>query len=463
MATTDATATPELRTKGAFEERPDSSLYDFASALDLGKAPSSREVLTQREQAGERQARGYEAAADEGTKTLETLTREAVAQHRERQAAKPPPLTLADPPSTAARAFLQPGDSLLGQFQTAMLGIGNMVLQGKGLHGSAMAATVAMKGMAEGWQQGDAERVKREYTTWQTQTDKLLTAHRLARESYEDLLTDHKQSWDSILAQTRVRAEIAGNKALAEAARSGSIDAVLKWHQDTAKLELQHERFRAELARWHAEAARHEATEKRLEDAAAEARRTHKAHEDAEKKRAAERTRMNDLRAPLLEMPALALKSAKENMAIDNRLREVTQLEAALKITVAAGVTPTGRDIWDQTGASIAAKLKTDPNLGPAIDTIERIGTALLVGRELALGQTASTMRIKEIVSKEAGNVLGATKGFWEQELPIYRKQLQAQKHLNDQYLSIFKAAERLAAPAMQDDPDNLEIISTTP
>ena len=236
--------------------------------------------------------------------------------------------------------------------------------------------------------------------------------------------------------------------------RVGNIDAWLKWNHESEVLELEHERFAKELAHWDATARKDERNFLALEARRAEL----KAAADA---RLAERKRMNDLRAPLLQMPTQALKTAKENLAIDNRLREVDQLEQALKVTTAAGVTPAGRDVFDQGAAALAAKFRSDPKLGPAIDTVERIGTALLVGRELALGQTASTMRIREIVSKEAGNILGATQGFWAQELPIYRKQLQQQKSLNADYLSTFKAAARLAGPAMQDRDEDAVILST--
>src|SRR5882762_7851855 len=70
---------------------------------------------------------------------LGDFSREAEANKVARTAAQPVAPDLTKPPSTQARAFLEPGPSLLGQVQTIMQGIGTLALGMAGAKGRGYA------------------------------------------------------------------------------------------------------------------------------------------------------------------------------------------------------------------------------------------------------------------------------------------------------------------------------------
>lgn len=440
-----------LRLRGVFEESTRTPLLDFAGGLGL-RTPSSREVLSERERAGEKVAQSYEQAAREGERAVTDLTTVRATQATERAAGTPTPPTLPTPPSNAARAFLQPGESILGQLQAALLGIGQMALQAKGLRGSAIGAMVAMKGMAEGWAAGDGERVKREYEAWKANSDRLLAQHRLARESWEDLLTDQKMTWDQIFGLTRVRAEIAGNTTLAAAARAESIDGVLKWYQHAEDLELKHRAFDDRLAQWKAQAAarerdvldreRHrreleEAATKRLglsTEAGARAERGLKLREDTN---------------------AQVIKLQRAEIGLVGKLDNLGRVRDAVALLDAEGVLPRGSTFWDKGKAALV--LQTKPgrkDIANAVQTIQRLGTALLVGTEVSLGTTGSVMRLKAIGEAEAANVSGIPKAFWDTFLPAAQKTMSAERDMVRRHLDVISRTQAGAPEGIVVSPD---------
>lgn len=450
MAATATTEPKPLETAGVFEDKGGATpLLGFSNLLgfNLPPARTSKDVLEERREAGERVAKTYERAAEEGEQAAAEVKRTAQQQQDERRAAKPTPPAIAPAPSQKPRMFLEPGESLLGQFQTIMVGIGNMALQGRGLMGgSAFAATAAMKGLAEGWQAGDAERVKREYAEWKANSDRLLEQHKLARQQWEDLLTDHKQGWDAILAQTRVRAEINGNKALAEAARTGNIDAVLKWYQHTEQLELEHTKFAAQMAHWHAQAEKEQRNYLATE-----------AHRRETEARATEASKRGERRLKMQEdMNTNVLKLQGQDIALTQRIDNVARVRDAVELLAAEGILPAGATWWDKAQAGFA--LQSKPGRGDianAVQTLQRLGTPLLVGTEISLGMQGQTMRLKAIGEAEAANIAGVPKSFWDDFLPKAEKNLTEQQKMVRSHL---QAAGRVLPKGGED----FELLSTT-
>lgn len=146
----DAQPTPLTNFAASLLQPPD---YSRSTALmgERSKAADARSAAT---------ARGVERLREQSGEMSDLATE----QRAEREAARPADLALPKAPSTEQRSFLEtsPSASFLSQMHTLMLGVGQLAMQVRGLRGSGIAATVAMKGALEGWRLGDLQRVERE-------------------------------------------------------------------------------------------------------------------------------------------------------------------------------------------------------------------------------------------------------------------------------------------------------------
>ena len=70
-----------------------------------------------------------------------------------------------------------------------------------------------------------------------------------------------------------------------------------------------------------------------------------------------------------------------------------------------------------------------------AMDMIEREGTGLVVGSQIALGEPASAMRLKAILEPQAGHILTASPQFWETFFNTYGPFLQEQRTMAREHL----------------------------
>ena len=229
-------------------------------------------AVARRSEAAETAARSVEAKAGEQRRELAGTEALMGEQAIRRDAARPAPVTLDTPPSMAPRAFLDPGEGVLQQIQGVMLGLGQLAMQVSGLRGSAAAATASLKGAVEGWQAGDAERVKRSLTAYETNASMVLRQHALDREAFTDLLTDQTRSLQERLAVGTLRAKIAGDETAAQLLRVGDLDQAIKHEETKATLEAKTVAQHAALVKW---IAGQTATDRRHADSLAAAGRRH--------------------------------------------------------------------------------------------------------------------------------------------------------------------------------------------
>ncbi len=464
--------TPALQTRGVFEEQGPSDLSRFASGLP-GLMPTpetatsrSEATLAKRATATEKLATSYETGADETQRALDDVRQTQDAQAKARGAAKPPALDLPSAPRAAARPFLQPGDSWLSQLNAVLLGVGQLGMQMHGGRGGAIAATAAMKGMLEGWSEGDAGRVKREYEEWSANSERLLRQHKAQREGYQDLLTEQHQTIEEKLQGIRLRAELTGHRALADVARLGNLDATLKQLQHDEGIELEIAKANRQMAQWYAEAQRHErdylaAQAHRIET---EARaREASARGAAEGQRSERRLTLSgeagarsERKLKLMEDTSQnVIKLEQQEIAFSQRLDNIGRVRDAIALLDSEGILPKGATFIDKGAAAIV--LQTKPgrqDIANAVQTIQRLGTPILVGTEVSLGMTGQVLRLKAIGEAEAANVAGIPKSFWDQFLPAAERHLQAQRDMVRRHL------EAIGRTAPRED---FEILSTTP
>lgn len=401
----------------------------------------------------------------------EALDRTASMQSAEREAARPGALALPSAPSMAARGFADPGPnaSLLQQLQSVMLGAGLMAQQIGGLRGSATAAVSALRGAFQGWAEGDRERANRSLTEWEANTKKLLQEHRARVDAYRDIVEDQKTSWAEKMAVLSMRSKSDEWAAMGKASEAADWDQVIKsyTHAETLGSQQQMQMVRTLLdvqnhrdamaARDRAQAEterankEREAAELRKE---AEARRTHdetarrhnvQARNEAERLDLARKAgvragELMELKRPMYEMPAAAMKLAGQELALTNRLRQLDDVEKAITLLDKEGIIPKG-PTWAESQAAqirLNTAIKRE-DIAEAINTIKRQGTALVVGAEIALGSTASVMRLKSIAEAEAGKISETPKAYWDSFLPRLRQTFTEQLDMTRRHLGVYK------------------------
>lgn len=395
-----------------------SSLYDLSAQL-MGQSTAI----------GKRRAQRLETSASDVEKEARDLANKSREDEAARTAARPTAPALTKPPSTAARAFLEPGASVLGQVQTVMLGIGQIALGMAGAKGRgyAIAATAALKGAAEGWQAGDADRVRRALDEWQTQHTHLMDQYQLERDQFNDLLTNQKLSMSERFAQLRMRAEVMGLKDLADQARQENLAVVLTYLQTLDKSELAHQKVAAEIEKYKAEA---------------EHRHFNEEHSRVQEARSLEASLRGERRTKLAEeFSGGIIKLQQQEIGLRQRLTNAQMVSDAVALLDSEGLLPKGNTFWDKAQVAVAMQTKVGrQDVAQAVQVVQRLGTPLVVGTEIALGMQGQTMRLKVVGEAEAGNLMGAPKAFWDLFIPRaeqnYREQLtMIQNHLRQRSL----------------------------
>ncbi len=290
--------TPATSTTSPAAVAASSSLYSL-----------SKDLMGAGTQIAERRAQRMETGAESIAREAEGLRDLTKVQASEREAARPTPPTLPTVPKLTARPFLEPGDSVLGQLQSVMQGIGLVALglTGSKGRGYAYAATAALKGAAEGWQQGDAARVQNELNRWKVSHESLMSEYQLQRDAFNDLLTNQKMTMDNRLALLRMRAEIMGLQDLADQARQGNIAGIIAYLQALDKSALEHEKVAATIK--------------------------HYAAQEADRKRAMAEAQARSDRAYGLSLAKLGeMKQTRDVLLRDKRLKELEPFQKAGKL-----------------------------------------------------------------------------------------------------------------------------------
>ena len=118
---------------------PPPSLTDVATDLmGQSKPELLRQVLT----SGKERATAIETGAKTQEKEAADITALAREQETARDKARPVKPELTPPPSTAARAFLEPGPGILAQLQTVIQGMGLVALGMAGAKGTGYALSL---------------------------------------------------------------------------------------------------------------------------------------------------------------------------------------------------------------------------------------------------------------------------------------------------------------------------------
>ena len=428
-----------LRTKGVFEEGGATPLYQFSQDLGL-RGPTTGELLGESRQITERRAGRMEETAAELARQQKGRTELQEEQARARTAARPAHYEAPPAPPLEARPFLSPPQSVLGQLQTIMLGIGQLATGFAGLKGKgyAIGATAALKGAVEGWQAGDADRAARGLEQWKLENDRLLTAHRAARERYQDILEDQTRTMQDRLSQIEMTARIAGVQDLADAARSGDVDRVLKIVEAGKDREITVTGLAVQIEHYRALQETARATAARQEEGL-RLRRKSDVRAEAAGGRSERRTKMFE------ETFGGLLKLQAAETSLTQKIDNAAVVRDAVALLDQEGLLPKGATVWDKAKATLA--LQTKPgraDIAKAVQVLNRLGTALVVGTEVGLGVTGSVLRLKVIGEAEAGNLMGAPKQFWDLFLPAAEKKWKADLGITREHL---RTLGRLQAP----------------
>ena len=410
---------PEPQDPGGLTELAPTPLQGLTSSLGL--VPESKQLIPGFMAAGAEREAGLKASAERKRAELEDLRTAGAEHEKAAAAARPAPVTLTAPPSTEARGFLTPGKNVLDQLQQAMLGITQMALGIGGLkgRGHAMAAVAGLKGALQGWQAGDRERADAALKDWEAASKVLLEGHRSRREAYADLLTDQKRSMEARLAEIWIRAAIDGDEDAARAAKQGNVGDLINILGQREQQERQHEDRMTTLRE---SIAQHQARSAQIDRAFEATERSRAEMQRARQAAGARAERGISLRE---EFAAGRLKLEKEDDAISNGLRQMTLLEESIARLDARGVIPKGPTMVDKVRASVALQTSFgDAQVAQDIQNVQRMGTALLVGSEIAAGLSPSVARLKVIGEAEAAGATAIPKSFWDQWFVRQREML---------------------------------------
>lgn len=420
----------EIRTQGAFEQGGPTPLSQFATDTLGLRGPTTGELLQESGKITERRATRMEKTAE----SLEAQAKEratlAAEQAEARKTERPAPYEPPASPDLTARPFLSPPQSVLGQLQTALVGIAQVAQGVGGLKGKgyAIGATAALKGALEGWQAGDQERAQRAFEQWQVKTQTLLSAHRARRERYQDILDDQTRTMQDRLSQIGLDARISEIGDLGDAARTGEIDRVLTVLENQRAQELQ---LAVLMQRINKDYITHQDLQ---------------AHRAETEKRAKESGARQERKTKLYEETAGGLiKLQQQEVGLTQKLQNADIVADAVALLDKEGVLPPGVTVWDKAQAGVALQTKIGRrDIAWAVETLRRLGTPLLIGTEVALGAQGQIMRLKVVGEAEAGNVTGIPKSFWDQFIPNARKAFQGQRDIAREHL---RALGRLPTP----------------
>lgn len=402
-----------------FSPGKESPLYSFAEGLGISTAPERSARASRLEAArndlkasGEKIAKQQELMASDIEKGSEDIKR--IAAERQKFAAAPPPNpALSAPPPAAMRPFLQPGQDVFSQIQNLILAAGTVGLQMQGLKGGgyAIAATAAMKGMVEGWQQGDADRVKRSYLEWDRNQEKLLAEHHLARQQYEDILKSYDRSIDDRLSEVYLRAQAGGHRSLAEAARRQSLAEVFDSLQRDQELDFEIQKQQFGLAKW--------IEQQKLEQARlAETKRENLARDARAATAEKQRDRALGIREEAAKragtMSAPVVKWQGQLLNNEQALEDLGTMETMIGRLAEAKLLQRTPAAWESIRASSARQLADKPELKEAMDWMQRLGTAALARAEIAAGEPPGTMRLKSVTEPQLAHILNAGPDFWQ-------------------------------------------------
>lgn len=425
MATLDVDPSPPSTAEVVRERSGPTPLLQFAERLGLttpqdrtaraGKIEAARAQLKESADKIAETETLVGGDIERGATDITTLSAERTKAAAEQ---RPVPPTLKPPPSTQSRAFLDPGPSVLGQIQTIMLGIGQIGMQMQGLKGGgyAIAATSAMKGMLEGWQAGDAERVKRQYTEWKANQDNLLTEHTLARETYQDVLKDFDRRMDDRMAEIELRARVAGHTVLAEQARAKNIQGVLTSLESDRSYDLALQQSDEMMKKYMAHQA----------DVDRAFKETQKQHAIVNQRMQEAGNRAREALDFRKQQMGTVIKLQAEDGGLTNKMEQMDALMASVARLSAKGYIPKGGAAIDKAAATFAFQTGGigDTEAAADIENIKRLGTALLVGSEIAAGLSPSVARLKVIGEAEAAGATAIPKSFWDTWSTRQRKAL---------------------------------------
>lgn len=419
---------PDLSTSDAVRERAPAveptPAYRQAEAF-VGQSLAALTSLSgeiTKAQAARKQATEDVARREELTATdLEQSTlgvRRAAADNRAVEATAAGDVTKAraafaahNPPLGAARPFLEPGPSVLSEIQSLILGVGMMGLQIQGLAsggGAAIAATVGLRGMMEGWQAGDAERVKRAYTEWKANHEKLLDQYEMARQTLQDVITSGDRTLHEKLLDVSLRGEAMGHRTLAAKARADDANGVLQdlyamqKHYD--QMVLMGQRLQAQVDAQRTRNRQADENERHHRTSEEETARNHRMREAADLKR---QQLAKQFTGPVLKMQDQLLNNQQT-------LDDLNTMEIMVGRLQKAGLQQRTPAAWEAIRASLASKLSDDPEAKEALDWMQRLGTATLAKAEIAAGEPPTVMRLKSVGEPQVAHILTVGPDFWK-------------------------------------------------
>lgn len=374
-----------------------------------------------------------------------------------------PPAESPEPPvpDTSPRAFL--GGEGKNALQQIVAGLGLLVAAAAGAKRAPAQALGALTGAMTGWAEGDAERASRDWHHYEGLVAKMNRENQRATKAWERAMVirggnqqDAKLFLEGSLAEAGMT-DLAAEYATKDFARVGTelttAQALL------GKLDTEYNNtVRNALDQWKAgESQRH--------NQAIEAAQTEKAtHADAVldqlKKYQGEIVEIKK-HGPTAQVEKQRLKVAEgvekltEKMRfVDESLKMVDDLEAAVKLLDAKGIIPKGGTYIDEGKAHLALQTSVgDEDVADALQTLKRFGTSAVIKKELDImgGKGASILRLKMIGEAEAGKVLSNPKLWWDRFFADSRRILNGTKAMNAPVLKAYQETLGHLGPSVPD------------
>ena len=337
-------------------------------------------------------------------------------------------------PDATPRAFLETnipeGNGLLSPeggnaLRTIISGIGTIVTSLAGLS-APMGALHALTGSMQGWAEGDAQRVSRDFQRYEAKLSQFQRDNARALQLYNEA----KARWGSDLEAANVNLQTS----LLEAQLPEYAVQVQEQGLDrTAKLWGMANKQLKSLTTDKNEVMKREIEFLKLQQQvkhqdAGERHQKNQEKHAADVLAATERFRTELLKIKKTGAPAqimnMKLKLTKNLADVDGQLislgdftTQIDHLKGDIALAQKYGVLPQGPSEIDKLTAQGNLQLQIgNTDLAQAVERIRRFGTSTLVRKELEMmmGKGASIMRLKAIGEAEAGDVLRVPKAFWD-------------------------------------------------
>ncbi len=351
-------------------------------------------------------------------------------------------------PKIKARDFLQggPKDDPWHTMQNMVMGLGLLATMGaSGKH--PQTALAALAGAMTGWAEGDHKRAQSEWATYMKNVER-------AKNEQDRIKSEIEQKWKVYGANKDMLSMQLGIWGAERGLDREYIDMLMKQPEQA----LAKANFDAKMMQdiWN----------QTFKMTMFQVNNAHKIASQAETKR--HHLTTEDLARQRATFSAQITKMWQADEGLEVLQTKLNRVKDAVGLLNVHNLLPQGSaTAIDKTAAQLRYQqlfFRNDidnakkQEIAAAMDTLKRFGTATLIGQEMALGATASVMRIKSIAEAEAGNASMIPKTFWDQFFADAMPSLEKRRtHIRMQLNRARDMAPLFGAPA-----SSVEIVDPT-